>query len=117
MSWVIEPLRRLFCALRGHENVLHFEQNRLSLRCLSCGYRTSGWSLRDAHFNAPSLGHGVPPEQQRNDGQGWQIQASSSGAGFALPSARADRADSGSAAKEPQATGDKRPSPAIRLAS
>jgi hypothetical protein len=117
MSWVIEPLRRLFCALRGHDNILHYEQDRLSLRCLSCGYRTSGWSLRDPTFNAPSPGHGVLPQQQRNDAHDWRNQPPSSGAGFAVPSARADQAGSRSAAKEPQATGDKRRSRAIRLAS
>jgi hypothetical protein len=117
MSWVIEPLRRFFCALHGHDNILHFEQDRLSLRCLSCGYRTTGWSLSEPTSNAPSLGHGVLPEQQRNDGHAWRIQPPSSGAGFALPSARADQAGSGSAAKEPQATGDTQRSRAIRLAS
>ena len=37
--------RRTLCALRGHERVLHFESNRLSLRCLACGAETPGWQL------------------------------------------------------------------------
>jgi hypothetical protein len=36
-------LRQLPCALRGHDEVMHFERNRLSLRCLSCGHQTAGW--------------------------------------------------------------------------
>jgi hypothetical protein len=45
----VEPLvssgRRAFCALRGHELLLHFEPNRLSLRCPICGAETPGWQL------------------------------------------------------------------------
>ncbi len=36
---------RLLCAIRGHDAVMHFDANRLSLRCLNCGYETPGWSL------------------------------------------------------------------------
>jgi hypothetical protein len=35
----------MICGLRGHDEVLHFERHRLSLRCLSCGHETTGWSL------------------------------------------------------------------------
>jgi hypothetical protein len=37
--------RQAFCALRGHELLLHFEPDRLSLRCLVCGAETPGWQL------------------------------------------------------------------------
>ncbi len=30
------------CGLRGHDDVLHFEPTRLSLRCLQCGRQTPG---------------------------------------------------------------------------
>lgn len=33
------------CGLRGHDDVLHFEPARLSLRCLKCGRQTPGWTL------------------------------------------------------------------------
>jgi hypothetical protein len=36
---------RLWCALRGHEMLLHFEPDRLSLRCAVCGAETPGWRL------------------------------------------------------------------------
>jgi hypothetical protein len=41
----VQSLQRMICGLRGHEAVLHFEPHRLSLRCLSCGHQTTGWSL------------------------------------------------------------------------
>ena len=46
----IEAVRQLFCALHGHDSLLHFRQARLSLVCTSCGYETPGWEL-----------NGVPP--------------------------------------------------------
>ena len=39
-------LRHLMCGLGGHELVLHFEHDHLSLQCFLCGYQSSGWSLR-----------------------------------------------------------------------
>ena len=42
----MQSLQRMICGLRGHEAVLHFEPHRLSLRCLSCGHETTGWSLQ-----------------------------------------------------------------------
>ena len=42
----LRQLRRLSCALlRRHDEFLQFEKNRLSLRCISCGYETPGWVL------------------------------------------------------------------------
>ncbi len=38
-------LRQFMCGLHGHDALLHFEQERLSLRCVSCGYETPGWDL------------------------------------------------------------------------
>jgi hypothetical protein len=37
--------RQACCALRGHQLTLHFEPNRLSLQCLSCGMETPGWRI------------------------------------------------------------------------
>ena len=42
----MQSLQRMMCGLRGHDEVLHFEPYRLSLRCLSCGHETTGWSLQ-----------------------------------------------------------------------
>jgi hypothetical protein len=34
-----------WCGLHGHDSVLHFEQNRVLLRCTSCGYNSPGWEI------------------------------------------------------------------------
>ena len=46
-------VRQLLCGLHGHDTLLHFEQERLSLVCTSCGYETPGWEL-----------NGVPPRSE-----------------------------------------------------
>jgi len=40
-------LRHTFCSLRGHDTMLHFQRERMSLRCASCGHETPGWSLNE----------------------------------------------------------------------
>lgn len=41
MGWV----GQLLCGMRGHDSVLHFENNRVMMRCTSCGYDTPGWEI------------------------------------------------------------------------
>ena len=41
----LRSTRRTMCALRGHDRFLHFEPNRLSLRCVACGAETPGWRI------------------------------------------------------------------------
>ena len=36
---------QLLCGLRGHDSVLHFERNRVNMRCTSCGHDTPGWEI------------------------------------------------------------------------
>lgn len=38
-------LRRLICAIRGHEDYLHFAPNRVYLQCVTCGYESPGWTI------------------------------------------------------------------------
>jgi hypothetical protein len=38
-------LGQLFCGLRGHDSVLHFEGTRVNMRCTSCGHDTPGWEI------------------------------------------------------------------------
>lgn len=45
MRLVACALREVWCGLSGHDMVLHFEPERLSLRCLGCGLRTQGWTI------------------------------------------------------------------------
>jgi hypothetical protein len=42
---LVSRSRQAFCGLRGHDMMLHFEPERLSLRCLACGAETAGWRL------------------------------------------------------------------------
>jgi hypothetical protein len=45
-----ERLRRVRCGLTGHAMVLHLEPKKMSLRCLNCGERTSGWTISPARL-------------------------------------------------------------------
>ena len=47
LSRTMDMLSQLFCGLRGHDTLLHFEDERLSLRCVSCGHETPGWELNE----------------------------------------------------------------------
>ena len=42
---VLVGLRQMFCGFSGHDNLMHFEEERMSLRCVSCGHETPGWEL------------------------------------------------------------------------
>jgi len=44
---VLYRVRQVFCGLHGHDTLLHFEQDRMSLRCVSCGHETPGWELNE----------------------------------------------------------------------
>jgi hypothetical protein len=41
----IGRLGQMFCGLRGHDSVLHFEGKRVMMRCTSCGHDTPGWEV------------------------------------------------------------------------
>ena len=36
---------QFLCGLRGHDSVLHFEANRVMMRCTSCGHESPGWEI------------------------------------------------------------------------
>jgi hypothetical protein len=36
---------QFICGLSGHDRVRHYEQNRVSLVCASCGHVSPGWEL------------------------------------------------------------------------
>ena len=55
-SGVLDRVRQMFCGLHGHDTLLHFEQDRMSLRCVSCHYETPGWELNEAPPTAVTLG-------------------------------------------------------------
>jgi hypothetical protein len=41
-------VRQALCALHGHDSLLQFEQERMFLKCVSCGHETPGWELNEA---------------------------------------------------------------------
>lgn len=47
ISRLMTTLSQLFCGLRGHDTMLRFEEERMSLRCVSCGHETPGWELNE----------------------------------------------------------------------
>ncbi len=38
-------VQHTLCKLHGHDTLLHYDQNRIYLRCASCGHETPGWEL------------------------------------------------------------------------
>jgi hypothetical protein len=42
-----DGLRRLLCRLSGHDWLLQYAPERLSLHCPTCGATSPGWTLRD----------------------------------------------------------------------
>lgn len=42
IEWVYWVFQRLRCVVRGHDLIFHYDRQRLSLRCLICGYQTPG---------------------------------------------------------------------------
>ena len=36
---------RLLCGILGHDQVLHFEDQRVLLKCMSCHHESSGWDV------------------------------------------------------------------------
>jgi hypothetical protein len=45
MARVVARIGEFFCGLRGHDSVLHFEGNRVMMRCTSCGHDSPGWEV------------------------------------------------------------------------
>ena len=45
VSRAVARIGQLFCGMRGHDAVLHFEGNRVMMRCTSCGHDTPGWEI------------------------------------------------------------------------
>jgi hypothetical protein len=44
---VFDRVRQAFCGLHGHDSLLQFEQDRMYLKCVSCGHESHGWELAD----------------------------------------------------------------------
>jgi len=42
---VLDRIGQLVCGIHGHDNLIHFEQYRMFLKCVSCGHESPGWRL------------------------------------------------------------------------
>jgi hypothetical protein len=50
-AWdLLARTHRTLCAMRGHDLFFHFEPRRLSLRCIDCGWESSGWTIDRPRF-------------------------------------------------------------------
>jgi len=59
-SRVIERVRQVLCGLHGHDTLLQFGEDRMFLRCVSCGHETPGWDLDEAPPTPAALGRHQP---------------------------------------------------------
>ena len=44
---VLDLVREAFCGLHGHDSLLQFKQDRMFLKCVSCGHESPGWELNE----------------------------------------------------------------------
>jgi hypothetical protein len=56
---------QVICGMRGHDSVLHFEGNRVMMRCTSCGHDTPGWEISGRgprrRFDGDARRHAMKP--------------------------------------------------------
>jgi len=45
---MLDWIRQTVCGMHGHDSLLQFEQERMFLKCVSCGHETPGWELNEA---------------------------------------------------------------------
>jgi hypothetical protein len=48
VTGMLDRVRQMYCGLHGHDSLLQFEQDRMFLKCTSCGHETPGWDLAEA---------------------------------------------------------------------
>lgn len=44
---VVARMREAYCGLHGHDSLLQFAQERMFLKCTSCGHESPGWELTE----------------------------------------------------------------------
>jgi hypothetical protein len=55
---VLDRLCEAICGLSGHENLMQFRQDRMFLKCVSCGHESPGWSLKEPSPTPATRGDG-----------------------------------------------------------
>lgn len=46
VSGVLSRMDQFVCGLTGHDELMRFEPDRLSLHCSRCGHQSAGWEVR-----------------------------------------------------------------------
>ena len=63
----VSRIGQVFCGLRGHDSVLHFEGKRVMMRCTSCGHDSPGWEVTGRaprqRFEGDSRRHRLTPQR------------------------------------------------------
>ena len=66
LARAVTRLGQGFCGMRGHDSVLHFEGNRVMMRCTSCGHDTPGWEISGRgprkRFDGDARRHALKPQ-------------------------------------------------------
>lgn len=52
--------RQLICGMSGHDTMFHFDDRRVSLICVSCGYESPGWQFPGASTTHSHRTHRQP---------------------------------------------------------
>jgi hypothetical protein len=47
VTGVLDRVRQMYCGLHGHDSLLSFEQDRMFLKCTSCGHESPGWEITE----------------------------------------------------------------------
>jgi hypothetical protein len=55
-SAVVAKVKRMFCGMHGHDNLMQFERDRMYLRCVSCGHESPGWELTETPPTVTEVG-------------------------------------------------------------
>jgi hypothetical protein len=45
---VILWMHQVLCSFQGHDNLMHYDRDRVYLKCVSCGHESPGWELTEA---------------------------------------------------------------------
>jgi hypothetical protein len=45
VTGMVRRLEQLVCRMTGHDDLLRFQPDRLSLHCSLCGYQSAGWEV------------------------------------------------------------------------
>ena len=60
ISQMTTKIRQGFCALHGHDALMHFDKGHISLVCTSCGHQSPGWGFGAARRGAAPVATSTP---------------------------------------------------------